>query len=189
MHTRCFHYLWKSGSPSQNFSTVEAFQKCNPQDFKFYLSKLIGKIFPPVVEVWFELQHDKTNKVACVPSKDSDQPGHPPSLIRVIVVRMKKAWVLSYPLSASEDSDQSEWMPMLWLILCLFSVLFCIVYCSANRLQINLQRSNLKSGGFEKFFYHSEFMGWIMELWHARMHFRWPVVWNLVEAYKKLNRL
>ena len=36
----------------------------------------------------------------CAPSKDSDQPGHPPSLIRVFAVRMKKAWVLSYPLSA-----------------------------------------------------------------------------------------
>ena len=36
----------------------------------------------------------------CAPSKDSEQPGHPPSLIRVFAVRMKKAWVLSYPLSA-----------------------------------------------------------------------------------------
>ena len=36
----------------------------------------------------------------CAPSKNSDQPGHPPSLIRVFAVRMKKAWVLSYPLSA-----------------------------------------------------------------------------------------
>ena len=38
--------------------------------------------------------------MACAPSEDSDQPGHPPSLIRVFAVRMKKAWVLSYPLSA-----------------------------------------------------------------------------------------
>ena len=36
----------------------------------------------------------------CAPSEDSDQPGHPPSLIRVFAVRMKKAWVLSYQLSA-----------------------------------------------------------------------------------------
>ena len=28
-----------------------------------------------------EPPHDKTNKMACVPSEDSDQPGHPPSLI------------------------------------------------------------------------------------------------------------
>ena len=47
----------------------------------------------------FELPRDKTNKVACVPSEDSDQPGHLPSLIRIFAVRMKKAWVLSYPLS------------------------------------------------------------------------------------------
>ena len=31
---------------------------------------------------------------------NSDQRGHPPSLIRVLAVRMKKAWALSYPLSA-----------------------------------------------------------------------------------------
>ena len=44
--------------------------------------------------------HDKTNKMACVSSEDSDQPGHQPSLIRPFTVCMNKAWVLSYPLSA-----------------------------------------------------------------------------------------
>ena len=34
------------------------------------------------------------------PQRDSDQSGHPPILIRVFAVRMKKNWVLSYPLSA-----------------------------------------------------------------------------------------
>ena len=38
--------------------------------------------------------------MACAPSEDSDQPGHPPSLIRIFAVRMKKAWALSFPLSA-----------------------------------------------------------------------------------------
>ena len=47
-----------------------------------------------------ELEHDKTNKMACAPSEDSDQPGHSPSLIRIFAVRMKKPGVLSYPLSA-----------------------------------------------------------------------------------------
>ena len=42
----------------------------------------------------------QTNKMACAPSEDSDQPGHPPSLIRVFAVRLKKARILSYPLSA-----------------------------------------------------------------------------------------
>ena len=48
----------------------------------------------------FEPPHDKTNKMACAPSEDSDQPVHPPSLISVFADRMTKAWFLSYPLSA-----------------------------------------------------------------------------------------
>ena len=47
----------------------------------------------------FELRHDKTSKMSVRPAK-TDQPGHPPSLIKVFAVRMKKAWVLSNPLSA-----------------------------------------------------------------------------------------
>ena len=35
----------------------------------------------------------------CVSSEDSDQPGHPPSLISVFAVRMKNPWVLSCPLN------------------------------------------------------------------------------------------
>ena len=34
-----------------------------------------------------EPANDKTYKMACVPSVDSDQPGHPPSLFRVFAVR------------------------------------------------------------------------------------------------------
>ena len=33
-----------------------------------------------------EPQHDKTNKVTCAPSEDSDQPRHPARLIRVFAV-------------------------------------------------------------------------------------------------------
>ena len=36
----------------------------------------------------------------CAPSEDLDQPGYLPSLMGVFAVRMKKAWVPSYPLSA-----------------------------------------------------------------------------------------
>ena len=42
----------------------------------------------------------QTQQNECAPSEDSDQPGHPPSLIRVFAARLKKAWVLNYPLSA-----------------------------------------------------------------------------------------
>ena len=52
------------------------------------------------VGVLFEPPDDKTNKMICAPSVDSDQPGHLPSLISVYSVRLKKVWVLSYPLSA-----------------------------------------------------------------------------------------
>ena len=76
----------------------------------------------------YEPPHDKTNKLGCAPSEDSDQPGHPPSLIRVFTVRMKKAWVLSYPLSAqrrhwsdwadAQDDLSLRWahMPFCWFV-------------------------------------------------------------------------
>ena len=76
--------------------------------------------------VSFEPPRDKTNKMACAPREDSDQPGHLPSLIWVFAVCMKKAWVLSYPLSAQRrlwsdwadaQSDLSlRWahMPLCW---------------------------------------------------------------------------
>ena len=47
--------------------------------------------------------HAKTNKMSCAPREDADQPGHPPSLIRVFAVRMKKRWTLNYLLSAQSD--------------------------------------------------------------------------------------
>ena len=47
-----------------------------------------------------EPQRDKTNKMACAPSNDSDQPGHPLSLIKDFIARLNKGGVLSYPKSA-----------------------------------------------------------------------------------------
>ena len=46
----------------------------------------------------------KPNEIPCQPSEDTDQPGHPPSLIGVFAVRIKNAWILHYPLSA-------QWRP------------------------------------------------------------------------------
>ena len=53
--------------------------------------------------------------MACAPSEESDQPGHPPSLIRVFAIRLKKTWILSYPLSAqrrlwSDWADAPIWV-------------------------------------------------------------------------------
>ena len=54
---------------------------------------LLGSMSSPVK--WAATWQNKQNE--CAPSEDSDQPGHPPSLIRAFTVRMKKPWVLSLP--------------------------------------------------------------------------------------------
>ena len=51
--------------------------------------------------------------------EDSDEPGHPPSLIRVFAVRMKKPSVLSYSLSAqrriwSDWADAQACLSLRW---------------------------------------------------------------------------
>ena len=60
---------------------------------------------------------DKTNKM--ISSKDSEQPGHPLSLIRVFAVRETKSWILRYPLSAqrrlwSDWADAQADMSLQW---------------------------------------------------------------------------
>ena len=64
-----------------------------------------------------EPRHDKTDKMSVrPPSEDSDQPGHPPSLIRVFGVRMKNAWSLATHWVHCEDSGQTGWMPrLIWV--------------------------------------------------------------------------
>ena len=88
-----------------------------------------------------------------VPSKDSDQPGFLPILIRVFAVCMKKAWVLRYPLStqqrlwldwADAQADLSLcWvhMPFCWFCqtlahLCIRNVLFVIPVSIASDMAI-----------------------------------------------------
>ena len=58
-------------------------------------------------------EHDKTNKMTCELSKNSDQDGHMPSLIRVFTVPLKKAQVLSYQKKYTADTDQTGWIPRL----------------------------------------------------------------------------
>ena len=57
-------------------------------------------------------ERKQTNKMACAPSEDSDQPGYSPSLIRVFTVRMKKAWDLTE--RTVESSDQSGQRSFCW---------------------------------------------------------------------------
>ena len=60
-----------------------------------------------------EPHRDKTNKMACAPSEDSNQPGHPPSLIRVFAVRQWVAKDPNFLQEDSEDCDQTGRMPRL----------------------------------------------------------------------------
>ena len=48
----------------------------------FFASFCYWDCYSSIYAAWKnEPPHDKTNKLACAPSEDSDQPGHPPSLI------------------------------------------------------------------------------------------------------------
>ena len=64
----------------------------------------------------FEPPHDKTNKMTFVPIEDSDQPGHPPSLIRVFVVRSVGSLDSILLQADSADYDQIGRMPRLILV-------------------------------------------------------------------------
>ena len=92
-----------------------------------------------------EPRHDKTNKMICAPSEDSDRPGYLPSLIRVSAVSLKQNCILSYPLSAHRRL-WSDWVDaqadlnlhwaqksfvgfvMRWLKMLLLRVCICSTY-------------------------------------------------------------
>ena len=82
--------------PSSHY-TVCFFQRCYAASID-----LLRRSSEARYKLRYEPHRDKTNKMACAPSKVSDQPGHPPTLIRVFDVRLKKARILSYPLSAQQ---------------------------------------------------------------------------------------
>ena len=54
--------------------------------------------------VMIEPPHDKTNKITSATSEASDQPGHPPSLTRVVAVR---SWVAKDPSFLHVDRGDS----------------------------------------------------------------------------------
>ena len=63
-----------------------------------------------------EPQHDKTNKITCAPSEDSEQPGNPPSLIRVFVVGLENIGSLVIHWAPSKGFGQTGWMPrLIWV--------------------------------------------------------------------------
>ena len=61
----------------------------NPGPLAYRASTLATELPSHMVDLWhlYEPPHDKSNKMICAPSEDSDQPGHPPRLIGVFTVR------------------------------------------------------------------------------------------------------
>ena len=84
-------YKWKPLCVVPRQQNIRMF-KCHVITIKMLGRKLyISCIFRDRFDLWifassvsdtYEPHHDKTNKVVCAPSEDSDQPGHPPKLIR-----------------------------------------------------------------------------------------------------------
>ena len=101
--------LWRSGisgcERQNNLQMMRKKRKSWWNDDILMWTMFIRKKFLLVViilSVWCRLIWAMTwqnQQNGCASKEDLDQPGHPPSLIRVFTVRMKKPWVLSYPLS------------------------------------------------------------------------------------------
>ena len=114
------HMVLYSSFPSHFLKMTVRKSRFNLRKGVPYLTNLISRWFLIIIskllqKIKYELPHDKANKMACAPSEESDQPGHPPSLIRTFAVRMKKAWVLGYPLSG-QWRLWSDWRRMFRLI-------------------------------------------------------------------------
>ena len=66
------------------------------------------------IEIWAASWQNQQNDFA--PSEDRDQPGHPPSLIRVFTVRSVGSRGLNVSLGGQEYSDQTGRMPrLIWV--------------------------------------------------------------------------
>ena len=71
----------------ENFFTKDELDSCRKQ-IEILVDELARKLFA-AGKIWSKIEppRDKTNKMACAPSEDSDQSGHPPGLIRVFALR------------------------------------------------------------------------------------------------------
>ena len=84
-----------------------------------------------------EQRHDKTNKVAVRPAKTQISLGIRP-VWSVFAVRMEKPLVLSCPLSASEDSDQTGRMPRLIWVFAGCTLILLVLSCRDSDTEILL---------------------------------------------------
>ena len=71
-------------------------------------------VLQPQSFIWAASWQNQQND--CAPKEDSDQPGHPPNLIRVFAVTQWVAKDPSFLHEDSEDSDQTGRMPrLIWV--------------------------------------------------------------------------
>ena len=132
--------------------------------------------------------------MTCVPSKDSDHPGHPPSLIRVCAVCIQISWVLSYPLS-TQRGLWSEWMnAQADLSLCWAYLSFCW-FCHAVAHFICNEFKNCDSFlHFFNFKIHS-FIFWCLvrqlfkltERWQCKQIAKWCFCFKLNQTRHKFE--
>ena len=73
----------------------------------------------PLVIWIFETPHDKTNKMTCASIEDSDQPGHPPSLISLGCVLNGKLRTQDFYMRTAKTLTKAD------LCLCLAHRSFC----------------------------------------------------------------
>ena len=75
-------YSWND--TDQTMVKSRNYLRCNVGKFPYIPWLCIHRVWPGfimVVDLVYEPAHDKTYKMVCAPSEDSDQPGHPLSLI------------------------------------------------------------------------------------------------------------
>ena len=81
---------------------------------------------------FYEPAHDKTNKMACAPCENSDQPGHQPSLISLHCPD-EESLDLKLPIERTANSDQTGRMPrLIWVFAgctCHFVMRWLILLC------------------------------------------------------------
>ena len=122
-------------------------------------------------------------KMSCAPGEYSDRPGHPPNLIRVTTVRMKKPWVLiATHWAHSEDSGQSGWMPrLIWVFAgCTYYFACFVMFLLKWSQWIPVERK----GNFQLFKYweinyvllYLIMLFW--NVWHVKIYLQWPIIYG-----------
>ena len=89
--------------------------------------------------IWAMTWQNQQNE--CAPIEDSDQPGHPPSLIRVFAVCMKNLVPLTTHWAYSEDSDKTRQMPRLIWVYAGRMLIMLVLSCCGSYQFTSVKRS------------------------------------------------